>query len=167
VNRIAAGLLPYAALPSGLEVFIVHPGGPYFAHQDEGIWSIAKGLLEEGEAREQAARREFEEEVGTPPPPGPYLDLGEVTMRSGKIVHVFAYATDRSLAFRQSNEFELEWPKHSGILRHFPEVDRGEWFGIEEAKHRLLVGQHPFLDRLVLAVGEVGEESHPRVGGHS
>lgn len=152
VTRVAAGLLPYAWVGGALHVFIVHPGGPYFARQDEGVWSIAKGLLEDGEAHESAALREFEEEVGVTPPPGPYIDLGEVKLRSGKTIHIFAIETDRSLAFQGSNEFELEWPRGSGVLRHFPEVDRAEWFRIEEAPPRLLEGQHPFLERLVAAV---------------
>jgi predicted NUDIX family NTP pyrophosphohydrolase len=155
VTKVAGGLLPYSTSPGEIEVFLVHPGGPYFAHQDEGIWSIAKGLLEEGEAYEAAARREFEEETGVVPPPGPYLDLGEVKTRSGKAVFVFAFEADRSLEFVASNEFEIEWPKHSGNLHHFPEVDRAEWFTIPEARRRLLSAQHPFLDRLVEALRPV------------
>jgi predicted NUDIX family NTP pyrophosphohydrolase len=165
MNRIAGGLLPYTLASGALEVFIVHPGGPYLAFQDEGVWSIAKGLLEEGEAHDAAALREFEEEVGVTPPPGPYIDLGEVKIRSGKVIHIFACAADRSLTFRGSNEFELEWPKHSGTLRHFPEVDRGEWFGIDEAKRRLLLGQHPFLDRLVDALGDLGQARDDVIAG--
>jgi predicted NUDIX family NTP pyrophosphohydrolase len=152
MTRVAAGLLPFAWVDEVLEVFIVHPGGPYFTRQDEGIWSIAKGLLEEGEAHESAALREFEEEVGVAPPPGPYIDLGEVKLRSGKVIHIFAVEAERSLVFKASNEFELEWPRGSGVLRHFPEVDRAEWFGIDEAYRRLLDGQHPFLERLIGAV---------------
>ena len=160
MTRVAAGLLPFTRVAGALEVFIVHPGGPYFTRQDEGVWSIAKGLLEEGEAHDSAAFREFEEEVGVAPPPGPYLDLGEVKLRSGKVIHIFAVETDRSLVFKASNEFELEWPRGSGLLRHFPEVDRAEWFGIDEARRRLLDGQHPFLERLVAAV-----DAGAQVGG--
>jgi predicted NUDIX family NTP pyrophosphohydrolase len=149
MTRIAAGLLPYAVVAGGIEVFLVHPGGPFFAHQDAGIWSIAKGLLEEGEDRRAAARREFTEEVGVVPPEDGYTDLGEVRMASGKIVHVYAFEADRSLGFVASNDFELEWPRHSGTIHRFPEVDRAAWFGIDEARVHLLIGQHPFLDRLV------------------
>jgi predicted NUDIX family NTP pyrophosphohydrolase len=158
VTKTSGGLLPYSTASGQIEVFLVHPGGPYFAHQNEGIWSVAKGILEEGEGREAGARREFEEETGVLPPPGPYLDLGEVTLRSGKIVFVLAFEADRSLAFVDSNEFEIEWPKRSGNLQHFPEVDRAEWFTIPEAKRHLLSGQHPFLDRLAVALVAHGDE---------
>lgn len=153
--KVSGGLLPFATESGELEVFLVHPGGPYFAHQNEGIWSVAKGILEEGEAREVGARREFEEETGVLPPTGPYLDLGEVTLRSGKVVFVFGFQAERSLAFVASNEFEIEWPKRSGNLAHFPEVDRAEWFTIRQAKRLLLPGQLPFLDRLVMELNFV------------
>ncbi len=152
MTRVAGGLLPYDTSSGKLEVFLVHPGGPYFAHQDAGIWSIAKGLLEEGEEREVAAQREFTEEVGVVPPPGPYLDLGEVKLKSGKIICIFAFPATRDLTFVASNEFELVWPKRSGVLQYFPEVDRAEWFDLPEARRRLLVGQQPFLDRLAASI---------------
>jgi predicted NUDIX family NTP pyrophosphohydrolase len=154
LTKVASGLLPFSVEGESIQVFIVHPGGPYFDQQEWGVWSIPKGLLDEGEDVESAARREFFEEVGVLPPDGPYLDLGEVRLRSGKVVRIFAFEAERDLAFIESNEFELEWPRHSGVLHHFPEVDRGGWFDLDGAKARLLESQRDFLDRLVTKISK-------------
>ncbi len=148
MRRVTAGLLAHHEQGEPA-VFLVHPGGPYWAERDEGSWSIPKGLCEEAEEPLAAARREFTEEVGRPPPDGPFIDLGAIPQRSGKLIRVWAVPADPALVFVSSNEFELEWPRHSGRMVRFPEVDRAEWFPISTARRRLLDGQLDFLDRLV------------------
>jgi len=166
VRRVTAGLIAYlpGAAPA---VFLVHPGGPFWAGRDEGAWSIPKGLCEKGEEPLAAARREFEEEVGRPPPEGPLLDLGEIPQRSGKLIHAWAARAEPTLAFVSSNDFEIEWPRRSGRFVRFPEVDRGEWFALDLARRKLLEGQLGFLDRLAEHLGALGAGSgdpapHPR-----
>jgi predicted NUDIX family NTP pyrophosphohydrolase len=146
----SAGLLPYRFGAAGaLEVLVVHPGGPLWASRDDGAWSIAKGEYGPGEDAEQAAEREFAEELGQPPPPGPRLDLGELRQPSGKRVRVFAVEGDLDVESVSSNEFEMEWPPRSGEYRSFPEVDRAAWLPVALARHKLLAGQVGFLDRLL------------------
>jgi predicted NUDIX family NTP pyrophosphohydrolase len=130
-----------------LEVFLVHPGGPLWAKKDLGAWSIPKGLYEEGEAALAAAKREFHEETGFRPD-GKYLELGELGQPGGKIVSAWAFEGDCDPARLVSNTFSLEWPPRSGRHIETPEVDRGAWFRIPEARERILAGQQPFLDRL-------------------
>jgi len=142
----SAGILLYRRTP-GLEVLLVHPGGPFWAHRDLGAWSIPKGLCEPGEEPLQAGRREFEEETGFSVA-GDFLDLGEVRQPSGKIVHVWALAGDLDATRIHSNTFPLEWPRGSGRVVQTPEVDRGQWFDLETARSRLHPGQVPFLERL-------------------
>jgi predicted NUDIX family NTP pyrophosphohydrolase len=149
VARLTAALLAHLEEGADLDVLLVHPGGPFWARRDEGAWSIPKGLVEEGEELRDAARREFAEELGVSAPEGPFLDLGEIRQRSGKVIHCFAITVETPLAFVSSNLFEIEWPKGSGVLRSYPEVDRAEWFSLAEARVKLLAGQLPFLDRLV------------------
>lgn len=151
----SAGLLPYTRVDGGLKVFIVHMGGPFWGHRDKGGWSLAKGMYTPGEeAPEDAARREFAEEVGTPPPPGELLDLGEVRLSSGKRVRGFAVeASVDEVAFVVSNTFEVEWPRRSGRMRTYPEVDRAGWFDLEVARSKLTLGQVPLLDVLERLVG--------------
>ncbi len=144
----SAGLLPYRWRNGRLEVFLVHPGGPFYAHRDAGVWSIAKGIIEPGEDALAAARREFEEETGQVPD-GEFIPLGELRQRSGKRVHAWAVAADIDPARLHSNTFEMEWPRGSGKIRRFPEVDRGAWFDIKTAREKILPGQAGFLDRLV------------------
>ena len=148
----SAGLLPYRRRNGRLEVFLVHPGGPFYAHRDAGVWSIAKGLIEPGEDPLAAARREFEEETGQAVA-GEFIPLGELRQRSGKRVHAWAVAADIDPAGVKSNCFEMEWPRGSGRIRRFPEVDRGAWFDIETAREKILPGQAGFLDRLVERLG--------------
>ena len=149
----SAGLLPFHRDGACLSVFLVHPGGPFWARRDAGSWSLAKGLIDPGEPLEDAARREFAEEVGTPAPAGDLIDLGSVRLKSGKVVWGFAVEAPASLAFVGSNTFALEWPRRSGVLQEFPEVDRAAWFTLEQARTKLNGGQVPFLDALDARVG--------------
>ncbi|KMO83177.1 NUDIX domain-containing protein [Mycolicibacterium chubuense] len=150
---LSAGLLLYRGDGPGLEVLIGHPGGPFWARKDEGAWSIPKGEYAEGEDPWEAARREFTEEIGTPPPEGPRIDLAPLRQPSGKIITAFAVRGDLDVSGAVSNTFTMEWPPRSGRLREFPEIDRVAWFDLEAARAKLLKGQRPLLDRLELAVG--------------
>ena len=152
----SAGLLLYRMTDGRLEVLIGHPGGPFWARRDEGAWSIPKGEYDDGEDPWTVARREFEEEVGMPAPDGPRIAFDPVRQPSGKIVTVFAVAGDLDLTGAHSNTFTMEWPKGSGQIREFPEIDRVAWVSVEEARSKLVKGQRPILDRLVAAV-EGGE----------
>lgn len=146
----SAGLLIYRQGPrDALEVLLVHPGGPFWAERDEGSWSIPKGEHGDDEDPRAAAHREVAEELGTPPPARPGLDLGEVRQKGGKRVRCWAVPGDLDVERIESNAFELEWPPRSGRFQTFPEVDRAAWFGLPEARVKLLEGQRPFLDRLV------------------
>jgi len=142
----SAGILLYRVGADGPDVLIAHPGGPFWARKDEGAWSIVKGLLTDGEDPWTAARREFREEVGIDVPAGEPVELGTVTQRSGKIVIGFGIEADLDVSNAVSNTFEIEWPPKSGRLESFPEVDRVEWFPLEQARAKLLPAQHPFLD---------------------
>jgi predicted NUDIX family NTP pyrophosphohydrolase len=137
------------ASEAGLEVFLVHPGGPLWAKKDLGAWSIPKGLYPEGEPPLEAAKREFQEETGFVPN-GDYLDLGELKQPGGKIVTAWALEQDCDPAKLVSNTFLMEWPPRSGRQIEAPEVDRGAWFSIVEAQERILSGQRPFLERLAM-----------------
>ncbi len=144
----SAGLLLFRPGARGVEVLLVHPGGPFWARRDLGVWSIPKGLPNEGEDLLDAARREFSEETGFVAGEGA-VTLGQVRQKSGKLVHAWAVPGDADPAHLRSNTFQLEWPPRSGKLREFPEVDRAEWFTIEEARRKIVPGQVPFLERLV------------------
>lgn len=146
--KLSAGLLMYRAFPA-LEVFLVHPGGPFFAKKDLGAWSIPKGLVEPGEELRAAAIREFREEVGLPVT-GELVELGSIKQKGGKQVAAWAFAGDAPPGYvPPSNSFELEWPPRSGHKRSFPEVDRAEFFALDVAREKLLEAQRPFLDRLL------------------
>ncbi|ETW26468.1 NUDIX domain-containing protein [Mycobacterium gastri] len=147
--RLSAGLLLYRAPAGVVDVLIAHPGGPFWARKDDGAWSIPKGEYPDGEDPWPAARREFTEELGLPVPDGPRIDLGAVKQPSGKVVTVFAVEADLDITDVHSNTFELEWPKASGTVRAFPEVDRVGWFPVAQARAKLLKGQRAFLDRLM------------------
>lgn len=145
----SAGILLYRRAPHGaLEVLLVHPGGPFWARKDEGAWSIPKGGYEPGEEALAAARREFEEELGTAAPNASPLDLGEVRQRAGKVVQAFALEGDLDAASITSNTCLIEWPPRSGRQLEIPEVDRAEWFGVEEARDKINPAQAELLDRL-------------------
>jgi predicted NUDIX family NTP pyrophosphohydrolase len=143
----------------GLEVLLAHPGGPYWKSQDYGSWSVPKGLSEDGESLEAVAVREFGEETGfelaavTRDATEPHLDLGEVTLKSGKVVHAWAVEGDLDPALATSNEIEIEWPPRTGRLLVIPEVDRVAWFGLDEARRRAHPVQAAFVGRLEELLG--------------
>jgi len=130
------------------EVLLVHPGGPYFARRDAGAWSIPKGLYEADEEPLACARREFAEELGSPCPDGPALELGEIRQRNGKRVTAWAVEGDLDAGAITSNTFTIEWPPRSGRTQEFPEVDRAGWFGLDAAREKLIEAQRELLDRL-------------------
>jgi predicted NUDIX family NTP pyrophosphohydrolase len=149
VARRSAGLLVHRERNGGREVLLVHPGGPMWAKRDAGAWSIPKGEFEPGEDALAAAKREFEEELGTAAPDGPLNDLGEVKQRSGKIVSAWAVAGDLDVTEITSNTVEVQWPPRSGKMLEIPEVDRAEWFAIHQAREKINPAQAELLDRLV------------------
>jgi predicted NUDIX family NTP pyrophosphohydrolase len=144
---VSAGLLPYRRRDGALEVFLVHPGGPFWAKKDAGAWSIAKGEADPDEDLLRCARREFAEETGFTVD-GKFLPLGQHRQPSGKLVHAWAIEVDLDSARVASNSFEMEWPPHSGRKQTFPEVDRAAWFGLDAARGKLLRGQLALLDAL-------------------
>lgn len=145
----SAGLLMYIYQNKELKILLVHPGGPYFTNKDEGAWSIPKGLIEENEESLDTAIREFEEETGLKPV-GKFFPLGEVTMKSGKIIYAWGFEGTGDLNFVfKSNLFEMEWPPKSGKRESFPEADRFEYFTIEEAKKKINSSQLPLIETLV------------------
>jgi predicted NUDIX family NTP pyrophosphohydrolase len=146
--KTSAGLLPFRLRDGSLEVLIAHMGGPFWARKDDGAWSIVKGEYDETEDAFAAARREFAEETGTATPDGPALALGDLRQRGGKRVTAWAIESDFDLARLRSNTFELEWPRGSGRMQEFPEIDRAAWFDCETARHKLVPGQIPFIDAL-------------------
>lgn len=147
-GRRSAGILLYRRRPQALEVLLVHPGGPFWARRDRGAWSVPKGEYLADEEPLAAARREFAEELGVAPPEGPVVDLGEVRQRGGKHVRAWGLEGEVDVSAVHSNTFELEWPARSGSFIQVPEVDRAEWFGLEEARRRINVAQVELLDRL-------------------
>jgi predicted NUDIX family NTP pyrophosphohydrolase len=146
----SAGLLLYRRTDATLEVLLGHLGGPYFARRDDGAWSIPKGEYGPDEQPLAAARREFAEEFGAPPPSTDgATPLGEVRQRNGKLVTAWAVEADFDAAAIVSNTFEIEWPPRSGRRRQFPEIDRAAWFDTTTARHKMIVGQEALLDRLL------------------
>jgi predicted NUDIX family NTP pyrophosphohydrolase len=150
-NR-SAGILLYRRAPGGLEVLLVHPGGPLWSRRDLGAWSIPKGEYGGDEEPASAARREFAEELGSTAPADLEIDLGEIRQRGGKLVRAWGACGDLDAAAIQSNTFTMEWPPRSGRIAEFPEVDRAQWFAVAEARERINPGQQPLLDRLEAAV---------------
>src|SRR5512138_2463891 len=144
----SAGILLYRKAARGLEVLLVHPGGPFWRGKDEHAWTIPKGELGPGESPLEAAKRELREETGIIAQ-GELVSLGTVTQGSGKVVHAWALEQDADLATMCSNDFEMEWPPKSGQRCRFPEIDRALWLGLAEARPKFLVAQTAFLDRLV------------------
>ena len=145
--RQSAGLLLFRETDSGVEVLLVHPGGPFWARKDAGAWSIPKGEFREGEAPLAAAQREFEEELGVAPA-GDFIPLQPLKQAGGKLVFAWALRADFDPSQLKSNMFSLEWPPKSGRQQSFPEVDRAAWFPIETARTKILKSQAPFLDQL-------------------
>jgi predicted NUDIX family NTP pyrophosphohydrolase len=156
--KFSAGLLPYRITSDNvLEVFVVHPGGPFWVNKDLQAWSIAKGEHDEGEEPALAAEREFAEELGVPPPPGSRIDLGQITQSSGKRVRVWAVeAPGFEVEVVASNQFEMEWPPKSGRRQSFPEVDRAEWMPAAAARRRLVKGQVAFIEQLTERLRQTG-----------
>ncbi len=146
--KLSAGLLLHRERNGETEVLLVHPGGPFWARRDAGAWSIPKGEYAAGEDPLAAARREFAEELGAPPPDGETVDLGEVRQRSGKLVRAFALAGDFDAQQIVSNTCEVEWPPRSSRTIEIPEVDRAEWFSLAQARQKLIPAQAELLQRL-------------------
>lgn len=153
--KTSAALLLYRHRES-VEVLIAHMGGPFWARKDAGAWSIPKGEYEVDEEPLAAALREFAEEMGSPPPPGAPVPLGTVKQSGGKTVTTYAIAGDFDLAGFHSNTFEMEWPRGSGRMQEFPEVDRAEWVTVDVAREKLVKGQIPVLDALLTHLDEAG-----------
>jgi predicted NUDIX family NTP pyrophosphohydrolase len=151
--KTSAGILPYRRRAGVVEVLLVHPGGPLWARKDLGAWSIAKGEYGSEEAPFDAALREFEEETGFRPE-GRFLRLQPRKQPSGKMIEAWAVETDWDPSALHCNTFEMEWPKGSGRLGAFPEVDRADWFAIAEAARRIIPGQRGFLDELQEQLGD-------------
>lgn len=147
------GILLFRRAAGQLQVMLVHPGGPFWAGKDAGAWSIPKGLPEGDEAGLTTARREFREETGFEVD-GEFLELGALRQPSGKTVHAWALEGDLDVDRIRSNTFPLEWPRHSGQVREYPEIDAGDWFPITEARGKINRGQAGFFDRLLARLGE-------------
>jgi predicted NUDIX family NTP pyrophosphohydrolase len=148
-GKRSAGILLHRRGSNGeREVLLVHPGGPFWAKKDAGVWSIPKGEYDDSEDARAAALREFAEEIGAPPPDGDLVALGEIRQRSGKTVVAWALEGDADADAVRSNTFTMEWPPRSGSMREFPEIDRAGWFGLDEAREKILPAQAPLLDRL-------------------
>jgi predicted NUDIX family NTP pyrophosphohydrolase len=145
----SAGILVYRQAGQGLDVLLVHPGGPFWAKKDDGAWFIPKGEINPDEEPLVAARREFREELGFEPPEGDPLELGMVKNKGGKLIHAWALAGDLDLSAFRSNTFSLEWPPRSGKQREFPEVDRARYFSVEEALEKMHPAELPLLERLL------------------
>ena len=153
---MSAGILAYRKGTHGLEVLLVHPGGPFWRNKDGGAWSIPKGEIDALDNPKQVARREFAEELGPTAAIGQLEELGEVRQRGGKRFIAFAGEGHFDPAALASNTFDIEWPPGSGRRQIFPEVDRAEWFDIESARMKMLSGQVELLDRLLAIVGGAG-----------
>jgi predicted NUDIX family NTP pyrophosphohydrolase len=152
-RRVSAGILLYRRAGHGLQVLLVHPGGPMWAERDAGAWSIPKGEYQPGEEPLAAARREFAEELGTPAPDGQTEDLGEVRQKSGKQVRAFALEGELDASAIVSNTCLVPWPPRSGRMIEVPEVDRAEWFSLAEARRRINPAQVVLLERLQALLG--------------
>lgn len=156
----SCGILLFRRTGDQVEVLLAHPGGPYWKQQDFGSWSVPKGIAEDGEAMEAVAAREFAEETGfdlasvASEPGAPPIDLGEVTLKSGKVIRAWAVEGDLDPAVSRSNEIEIEWPPRTGRRLVIPEVDRVAWFGAGEARRRAHPAQAAFVERLESRLGE-------------
>jgi len=149
----SAGLLLYRRALGKLEIFLAHPGGPFWLKRDDGAWTIPKGVADEGEDLLVAACREFEEETGIPPV-GQFLSLGSIRQKAGKLVHAWAWEGDADPARITSNTMQTEWPRGSGRVLTFPEVDRCAWFQPPAARRKINPAQAEFIDRLERALSE-------------
>jgi len=152
MTKKSAGILMYRFREMKLQVFLVHPGGPFWSRKDKAAWSIPKGEFDDLEAPLEAAKREFQEETGMPVT-GDFINLGEVKQPGRKIIYVWAVEGDCDPAAIKSNTFEMQWPPKSGKYKSFPEVDRAGWFSLGEAREKLHKGQVVLVDRLAEALG--------------
>jgi predicted NUDIX family NTP pyrophosphohydrolase len=157
-SKTSAGLLMYRIRDGRLEVFLAHPGGPFLARREFDCWSIPKGEIEPGEEQLRTAIREFKEETGVEVDPrSDFIELGSIRQKGGKTVHAWGVAGEGGdLRPGQRGYFRLEWPPHSGRMQEFPEVDRAEFFALEEARRRIKASQIPLVDRLVAALKAQG-----------
>lgn len=155
---VSAGMLLYRRVGHTIEVFLAHPGGPFWRHRDAGAWTIPKGLVDEGEQPLQAAIREFREETGIEPRP-PFLPLGFIRQKSGKTVHAWGWEGDADPATVFSNEATTEWPRGSGRWLTFPEVDRCGWFSPDEAREKLNEAQSELVGRLEASLGTARKQA--------
>lgn len=151
--NVSAGLVLFRRRRDTLEIFLAHPGGPFWKNRDAGAWTIPKGVLNEGEDPLAAAQREFEEETGIAPR-GPFLALGAIRQRAGKLVHAWAWEGDADASATTSNVMRTEWPRASGQWITYPEVDRCAWFPLETARLKMNAAQSELLDRLTAALSE-------------
>ena len=143
----SAGILLYRIIKRSIEVFLVHPGGPYWAKKDEGAWSIPKGEFDDDEEPLAAAKREFEEETGINIS-GEFIELNAIKQKNGKLVYAWAIEGNIDPSTTKSNSFEIEWPPRSGTMKSFPEIDKAEWFDITEAMRKINSGQLPLIKEL-------------------
>jgi predicted NUDIX family NTP pyrophosphohydrolase len=153
----SAGLLLYRLRGAAIEVFLVHPGGPFWAKKDAGAWSIPKGEFETGEDPQAAAQREFTEETGLVAS-GPFVALGTIRQSGGKTIHAFVGQAEIDVTQIKSNTFKMEWPPRSGRFAEFPEIDRAAWFSLEVAGEKINAGQAELLARLRHAVEEARKQ---------
>ena len=161
-RNASAGLLLFRRGASGLEIFLAHPGGPLWKSRDTGAWTIPKGLIDAGEDALDAARREFQEETGIKAQ-GPFLPLGSIRQKAGKVVHGWAWEGDADASGTTSNSAKLEWPRGSGRWVSYPEIDRCSWFSPGEARQKMNPAQAEFVDRLeaLLAGGGMAPDAGP------
>jgi predicted NUDIX family NTP pyrophosphohydrolase len=151
VSQHSAGILLYRFHDDALYVLLVHPGGPFWVGKDLGAWSIPKGLLERDETPLETAKREFTEETGFKVD-GDFIELGKLKQPSGKIVHAWALEGNIDASKITSNTFTLEWPRNSGRIQEYPEVEKGEWFDLATARKKMHKGQVRFLDKLIASL---------------
>jgi predicted NUDIX family NTP pyrophosphohydrolase len=150
--KISAGLLMGRRGPQGWELLLIHPGGPFYARKDDGVWSLPKGLIEPGEDALCAARREFGEETGFPAEAKTFLPLGCIVQKAGKVVHAWAFEGDCDPSALRSGTFALEWPPRSGRFQAVPEADRAAFFPPDLARRKILPAQAPLIDRALEAL---------------
>jgi predicted NUDIX family NTP pyrophosphohydrolase len=156
MQKLSAGLLMFRRRDSEVQVFLVHPGGPFWQKKDEGAWSIPKGEYSDGEDPLGAAKREFEEETGIKAE-GEFISLDQMRQPSGKVITAWAFEGDCSPESIRSNTFSMEWPPKSGRTQEFPEVDRADWFSLDDARKLILKGQVGFLERFISRFGYIPE----------
>ena len=150
---VSAGMLLFRRTSGSLEIFLAHPGGPFWARRDDGAWTIPKGIVNEGEALLDGAQREFFEETSIPPKP-PFIELGSIRQKAGKTVHAWAWEGDADASAIVSNTMKTEWPRGSGRWVTFPEVDRCAWYSAADARVKINPAQAQFIDRLEAALAQ-------------